>query len=70
MDAYLGHIDDDVAGGVDDQHEVVPPSQVVSPGGPAENFPILQHLNKDLGIKKPPGPIKMRYIFVICPKLC
>ena len=49
-DAHLGHIDDDVAGGVDDQHEVVPPSKVVSPGGPVKNFPILKHLKIEVVI--------------------
>ena len=34
MDSYLGHIDDDVAGGVDYEHEVVPAGEVVCPGWP------------------------------------
>ena len=30
----LGYIDDDIAGGVDDQHEVVPPGEVICPARP------------------------------------
>ena len=43
-DAHLGHVDDDVAGRVNDQHEVVPPGEVVGPGGPVLDSPVLKHL--------------------------
>ena len=43
---YLGHIDYDVTGGVDHQHEVVPPCEVVSPCRPMQEGSILEHLYK------------------------
>ena len=43
-DAHLGHVDDDVAGRVNDQHEVVQPGEVVGPGGPVLDSPVLKHL--------------------------
>ena len=42
---YLCHINDNVAGAVDGQHEVVPPGELVSPGGPVVDGPILEHLD-------------------------
>ena len=47
--AHLGHIDDDVAGGVDDEHEVVPAGEVVSPGRPVEESTVLNHLGRNIG---------------------
>ena len=41
----LCNIDDDVARGVDPQHEMVEPGEVLSPGWPVQNCTILEHLN-------------------------
>ena len=48
--AHLGHIDDDVAGGVDDEHEVVPAGEVISPGRPVEKFTVLNHLARNFQV--------------------
>ena len=50
---YLGHVDDDVTGGVDDEHQVVPASQAVRPAAPVLDGPIGQHL---LGVVRNVNP--------------
>ena len=40
----LGDVDDDVAGGVDHQHQVIPLREIFSPIWPVLNCSILQHL--------------------------
>ena len=42
---YLDNIDEDVAGAVDDKHEMVPPSEIVGPCRPMFNGSVLHHLN-------------------------
>ena len=43
-DAHLGHVDDDVTGRVDHQHEVVQHGEVISPARPVIDLCILEHL--------------------------
>ena len=43
-EAHLSHVDDDVAGGVDDTHEVVPAGEVIHPDRPVEECSVLNHL--------------------------
>jgi hypothetical protein len=47
----LCHIDDDIAGGVDPQHEMVEPGEVLSPSWPVQNCTILKHLNMEKGLR-------------------
>ena len=41
---YFGHVDDDVTGGVDHQHQMVPAREAVRPPVPVLDGPIGQHL--------------------------
>ena len=43
-DYYFGHVDDDVTGRVDDEHQVVPPGETVRPAAPVLDGPVGQHL--------------------------
>ena len=39
------HIDDNIAGRIDPEHEMVEVGQELSPGGPVQHLPVVQHLN-------------------------
>ena len=42
--AHLKYVDDDVDGGVGDEHHVVPPGQPLRPRGPLQDVAVLDHL--------------------------
>lgn len=51
----LCNINNNIAGGVDHKHQVVPPGEVVSPARPVLDSPVLQHLNSFINIEAKSG---------------
>ena len=47
----LCNINDDVAGGVNPEHEMVEPGEVLCPRWPVQNCTILEHLNMEKGLR-------------------
>ena len=61
VSSYFSHVDDDVTGGVDDEHQVVPPGETIRPAAPVLDGPVVQHLQVLDGVRNVKTTVRALY---------
>ena len=61
VSSYFSHVDDDVTGGVDDEHQVVPPGETVRQAAPVLDGPVGQHLQVLGGVRNVKTTVRALY---------